>query len=143
MASAELMDYPRWSEPVGGLVARAMSVLWSHLSHEAAEFTEGTLRCETELVSRGVAAPRLIADWVAARQGGCIRVEARDEYGGQAHCESAVAPSSDWRFIALAAQCMATWSAPNLPQYPKSLEIPIRTENGTPYVRGADIPEPA
>ncbi|NMF96460.1 hypothetical protein GPA27_03515 [Aromatoleum toluolicum] len=124
-------------------VARAMAALWPSFSPDAANFTQGTFRCATQLVPRGVEAPRLIAEWGAAVQDGRISVEASDEYGGQVCCEGGLDPSSDWWRIALAAQCMVTWSAAVLPPWPKPFDVPIRTDDGTPYVQGAEIPEPA
>lgn len=141
LAEAGLNNYPRWAEPVGGLVARAMQALWA-----ANEDNQRAPCAEVERVEveTRLASSHLLFAWTLARRDGSWTMEVWSDTAAPAETRSVVLlPAATWRDLVLQGQCWATWGEPVARPWPAPLRIPVIKGDHLAYVRFADIPEPA
>lgn len=145
-ASAKLEQYPRWSEPVTGLVARALdSCLRSGTPAQlVSPWPVRTVQVRIALVPGGTAERsellRLTADFRQMRAPVMCTDERR---GGVWEKRDLRITSEDPMRLAL--HCLSQWTwetaAPGL--WPTPLQVPVRGTGQLAYVRMSDIPEPA
>jgi hypothetical protein len=146
LATAEVKQYPRWSEPVAGLVARALHycVSGGTPSHLIAVHPVRTLQVKIALVPGGRGERReLVAATADFRQMRAPVMCADQERGGSWETREVRVGSEDP--LRLTVQCLSqcVWDAPMPCGAPQPLAVPIRRAGKTPYIRMADIPEPA
>lgn len=141
LAATKIENYPRWSEPMGGLVARALNKLWSEGAASADQSGISDVCVETSIVSGGVGAPRILASWRYRVRDGFV--ESWDEEANVRKQAFEFDPRSRWPDVVVACQCLVVWSDLVLPTWPTPLAVPIRRHNNFPYVRLEDIPASA
>lgn len=137
-ALAVLRDYPRWSEPIHGLIARSLQIAQTELD-VAVEAPIRAISCATFLVSRGVGCPRLLATldvdprgrgWtVSSAEGNASRV--RRPLSSNARTPVA---------LAVEALCLSVWNEAVLAPPPAPVDVPFRVHDGRHYIRMVDIP---
>ena len=134
LRSANLKAYPRWSEPEGGLVARAMSALWDDFEETEAG---GPV---VHIIVQTLLRKKVLHAWVVYFQGNSGLFESWKDQVPQPPQEFECADTHNLRELILAGQCLATWGRQQLDPWPKPLDIPVYKTDNFSYVKVADIP---
>lgn len=136
--AASLLDYARWSEPLGGLIARCLALRRESVESGSLSEPIRRLGCKTALVSYGVGPKRLLEDFTVERCNEFYSARLIDAYGKQQRREFAAVNQSPVALF-VEAVCQVLWRVSELPPLPPPLNLPIYN-NGAAYVRVADIP---
>jgi len=140
MAPVEIQNYPRWSEPLSGFVARALHVAQSGMDQGQREDDPiADFDCVTTLVPGGVGRPQPLAQLTGRR----------NSHRYDARWQEADIPSTRRSFrteermpvlLLIRTLCRVTWRLNELPPVPPPIAVPVHTHEGLRYVREADIP---
>lgn len=132
------LNYPRWSEPVLGFVARALAAVAADPAL-ADDDAGDSATCAAVLVPRGVGTPRPLASVSLARypKGWQLaHVEGDGKPKRRLFTSRIDAPLA----LLIEALCRVVWLESTLPPVPEPLAIPIRTHGHVSYVRTDDLP---
>ena len=146
LATADIMEYPRWSEPVAGLIARALHRCTSSGGPIQLRTVQPvrTLQLKIGLLPGGRGSRRellqLTGDFRTTRTPvlGCD-----EERGGLWDTKDLPIGSHDPLGIAVQALSQWLWDTPQPHGWPKPLSVPVRHFGDIAYVRLRDIAEPA
>lgn len=134
----EFLNYPRWSEPLLGFVARVIESVTAALAVPPIG-PLARVRCTVSIVAHGKGKPRQLSEVTAERGArtwslSCEELDAR-------HRRQAFVPEARTALtLLIEALCRVVWREPNLPEMPEPLAIPERSHGGVAYVRTADVP---
>lgn len=141
---AHLTRYPRWSEYVGALPARALNALWHDSTGEDDGQDLSDVRTETCLIAVGIGKPRVLDGWRLSLHGCFGDLEVWGVSTGVSRVERvALHPWSSTRALIIQGQCLAAWRQSDLKPWPDEVRVPVHKYRDTPYVRDIDLPEPA
>ena len=141
LAEASLNGYPRWAEPVGGLVARGMQALWKA---EDGNRPAPSAELERVAVETRLGSSRLLFAWTLYRQDGSWTMEVWSDTAASTQPRPVtLLPTATWRERVVQGQCWATWGEPVVRPWPAPLQVPVIKGDHLAYIRFADIPEPA
>lgn len=146
LTSGEIRGYPRWSEPVAGLIARALHycIADGTPSHLRAVQSVRTLQVKVALVPGGRGKRRELVQFVADFRQMRTPVTCSDEdLAGLPETRDVLVGSDDPLHLAL--QCLSQWlwNGPIPRGSPTSPEVPVRRADDVSYVRLSDIPQSA
>jgi hypothetical protein len=138
-----LKQYPRWCEPVSGLVARCLALT---TSEGPDVLSSGWERIEVRIALVSAARGYELLQTVRAERAANGELNlVRVEPSGASLPMNGIKPRArygDPWDLAEHALCLTTFDADDLPA-PRALEIPIRRDKDLPFVCMRDIPEPA
>lgn len=147
LASAQLKDYPRWSEPTAGLIARAVHECTRQGTPTALQTIQPvrTLQIKVGLVPGGRGRSRhelfqLTADFRGTR---APVLYTDEESGGVWQREDLHIGSHDPLALVLQALSQWVWHTPYPRGWPAPLQVAELRSGDIRYVRVRDIPEPA
>lgn len=134
-----LLNYPRWSEPILGLVARCLTICRERIESEQLAIQIEKLICTTSLVPHGVGPARTLETLAVERSNALFSARSVDE-SGKRRCQTFASATSSPATLLVEAICWMLWRVPELPLVPTALEVPIH-RGAVAYVRLADIPD--
>lgn len=136
--SAQLRDYPRWSEPAAGLVARAMNKVWTEIP-EGSEFVERLERVQVEQFDGENG--ELVIGWLLRPRGTFGLLEVWDDVSRFDARPIELEPTRTWHELVMQGENYLAFAQSTLPPWPTQLEIPTHRMNDVVYIRLADVPE--
>lgn len=146
LAAADINEYPRWSEPVAGLIARALH----HCTSSGAPIQlrtvqpVRTIQVKIGLLPGGRGSRRELLQLTADFRNTRTPVLCCDEErGGLWATRDLRIGSYDPLGLAVQALSQWLWDTPHPRGWPKPLTVPIRRSGEITYVRLSDIAEPA
>jgi hypothetical protein len=143
-----LKRYPRWTEPVAGLVVRILCLAVSraralrHATNHRPDIT--SLEVAIDLVPGGIGAPRRLETVLLTLQGTNGTLQYNVEH--LVPCTRPVVfneRENNLYFIAVRALCRAVFDADDVLPIPEPFNPPFHVHAGRKYVRLSEIPEPA
>lgn len=133
-----LQGYPRWSEPLQGLVARALVAVTSGLEEgEVGQVDEFV--CTTSLVPAGIRPPRVLAHLRGRRHAERYLVTSRAEEGMLVRRSFHAADRNVVRLLTTAL-CRVVWKTNRPPPLPLPLSVTAHVHERISYVREDEIP---
>lgn len=134
----EYLNYPRWSEPLLGFVARAVESVTAALALPPIGPLTRVV-CTVSIVPHGTGKPRQLAQVTAEK--GARNWSLRCEEQDTKHRRQAFVPEARNALgLLIEALCRVVWREAYLPDLPEPLAIPVRPHGGVGYVRMADLP---
>ena len=134
----EFLNYPRWSEPTLGFVARAVESVTAALALPPIGPLARVV-CTVSIVPGGVGRPRQLAEVTAVK--GARNWSLRCEEPDTKHRRQVFIPEARNALgLLIEALCRVVWREPYLPELPEPLAIPMRAHGDVGYVRMADVP---
>jgi len=133
------LQYPRWAEPVQGLVARALSLVVSELNDDR-DKEVSHVSCTTLLDRFGRGLTRRLAHLEAQAGTGAWTVCSQDGERPSVRRRFRPAAKAPPQLV-LEALSVAVWNTSNLAPAPPPLSLPTHQAGGALYIRLADIPE--
>lgn len=146
ITTADIKDYPRWSEPVSGLVARALHKCICDQVHR--EFCTvqpvRTLFVSIRLIPGGVGDARALENFTADLRHMTAPVQFSDSENKSRSVTRRLRFGGNYP-LTIAVQCLSqwVWQSPHPRGWPTPIEVPVNHGEDLSYVRIADIPEPA